>query len=153
MIKNKNNCYTISDSEISFLEVRAEKNTDGDWIYCNPGPWLNVTKGTRVGIFYNNFIEKTSILKKNNTLSKTCSILCNAGYAIDLFINGFLTQEMIESIELGVLGTGSDLTSIIKIPQQKDQILGVEINSSFFIVDCLSYKGFTCIDAHNNDLI
>ncbi len=140
--------FTLTDSEISLLEVTAKKN-DAVWEYTKPGPWF---KGGPCGQYYAHFLKKVHELREENKLQTAATLLCNAGYAIDLAVQGFITPAIAESTQVGLSGAGRGLTTILTIPKQDFLIEEQTISIKIVIVDCFSFGDFVLIDENDENL-
>lgn len=142
--------HKISPLSVTLHEVTVSRlNEDSPWEYSETGPWF---KNKAVGDLNNKFIQKANLLKQAGKLALATSLLCNSAYAIELFLNGIITDKMMESIKEGVVGAGRSMTSIIVIPEQEIVIDDEKLRLSIFIVNCFSYNSFSFIDKNNKDL-
>lgn len=141
--------YEVSETKVRFLEITAVKK-EGLWEYSETGAWF---KKRPIGTLYTEFSAKVESLKNDGRLLELDKILCSAACATELLIHGFITKQMIASIEEKVAGQGGGMVPMVCIPKQDVMLAGIFVQKvSIIIVDCHSYKGYCFIDKNNKDM-
>lgn len=145
----KETAYEAGEAKVRFLEVAAVKK-DNLWEYSQTGPWF---RNQSIGALYEEFSDKAKALKESGQLAELDTILCNAAYAVELFVNGIITKAMIDSIEQKVAGAGRGMIPMVCIPKQDFMLEGMLLEkTAIVIVDCHSYERFCFIDRENRNM-
>jgi hypothetical protein len=141
----------ISPPKVRFLELEIEKQADNSWKYTKDV--FGSRTGETVGILSEKFLAKIKAGSDMGELNLIKTILCNTAYAAELYVRGVITEEMIASIEAGVVGAGRGMTPLCIIPTQEVVLDDKIVNVQFIIVDCFSHHSFELIDESNGTLL